>query len=51
MVPIEELMNEEGPAVITLWRGMFTFWDKKVGGFKQHPTSYIFGEELYLNEA
>ena len=51
MVPIEELMLEEGPAVIPLWRGMFTFWDKKVGGFKQHPTSYIFGEELYLNEA
>ena len=50
MVPIEELMLEEGPIVLPLWRGMFTFWAKKVGGFKQHPTSYIFGEELYDTE-
>ena len=49
MAEIETLMNEEGPGCIPLWRGMFTFWDKKVGGFKQHPTSYIFGEELFIN--
>jgi peptide/nickel transport system substrate-binding protein len=51
MVEIETLMQEEGPIAQPLWRGLFSFWDKQVQGFEQHPTSYIFGEELWLEPA
>jgi peptide/nickel transport system substrate-binding protein len=42
------MMLEDGPICLPLWRGIFSFWDKSVYGFRQHPTSYIFGEEIYL---
>jgi peptide/nickel transport system substrate-binding protein len=48
MAQIQAVMLEDGPICLPLWRGMFSFWDKSVNGFQQHPTSYIFGEELHL---
>jgi peptide/nickel transport system substrate-binding protein len=48
MAQIQEMMLEDGPICLPLWRGIFSFWDKSVYGFRQHPTSYIFGEEIYL---
>ena len=45
MKDIEELMQEEGPIVQPLWRAVFTGMNKKVKGFKMHPTSYLFAEE------
>lgn len=50
MAEIQRIMLEDGPAVIPLWRGLFSFWDRRVKGFDHHPTSYIFGEELWLDE-
>ncbi len=43
---LETIMQEEGPMVQPLWRSLYTVYDKRVKGFKLHPTSYIFGEEL-----
>jgi peptide/nickel transport system substrate-binding protein len=48
MKQIEELMQEEGPIVQPLWRAVFTGVNKKVKGFKMHPTSYLFAEEWSL---
>ncbi|HKF62962.1 MAG TPA: ABC transporter substrate-binding protein [Dongiaceae bacterium] len=48
MKQIEELMQEEGPIVQPLWRAVFTGVNKKVKGFKMHPTSYLFVEEWSL---
>jgi peptide/nickel transport system substrate-binding protein len=45
MKEIEELMQEEGPIVQPVWRAVFTGVNKKVKGFKMHPTSYLFAEE------
>jgi peptide/nickel transport system substrate-binding protein len=45
MKQIEELMQEEVPIVQLLWRAVFTVVNKKVKGFKMHPTSYLFAEE------
>jgi peptide/nickel transport system substrate-binding protein len=45
MKQIEELMQEEGPIVQPLWRAVFTGMNRKVKGFKMHPTSYMFCEE------
>ena len=50
MADIEKLMLEDGPIAIPLWRGLFSFWDKKVQGFDHHPTSYIFAENLWLDD-
>jgi peptide/nickel transport system substrate-binding protein len=46
MAEIELLMQQDGPIVQPIWRSVFTAYDKKVLGFKMHPTSYIFANEL-----
>jgi len=48
MAKLEHIMQEEGPIVQPIWRSVFTYYDKKVKGFRMHPSNYIFGEELAL---
>ncbi|MFQ5984917.1 MAG: ABC transporter substrate-binding protein [Alphaproteobacteria bacterium] len=48
MAELEKIMQEDGPIVQPLWRSVFTFWDKRVKGFKQHPTNYLFANEWGL---
>jgi peptide/nickel transport system substrate-binding protein len=31
-----------------VWRAIFTFMDKRVQGFKAHPSLYIFGHQLAI---
>jgi peptide/nickel transport system substrate-binding protein len=45
---IETIMQEDGPVVQPIWRSVFTAYDKKVKGFKMHPTLYIFAEDLAI---
>ena len=45
---LETIMQEDGPIVQPLWRSAFAAMDKRVKGFKMHPTTYIFGEELAI---
>ena len=45
---LETIMQEDGPIAQPIWRGLFVAYDKKVKGFRMHPTNYIFGEELAL---
>jgi peptide/nickel transport system substrate-binding protein len=42
---LEEIMLEDGPICLSIWRAACTFMDKKIKGFKMHPTTYIFCEE------
>ena len=42
---IETLMQEEGPIVQPLWHSVLTAIDKRMKGFKMHPTSYLFANE------
>ena len=46
MGKLEKIMQEDGPIIQPLWRGLFMAHDKKVLGFVPHPTQYIFGNEL-----
>lgn len=46
---IEEIMQEDGPVVQPLWRSVFTAMDKKIKGFRMHPTSYIFGNQIAID--
>jgi peptide/nickel transport system substrate-binding protein len=45
---VEKLMQEEGPIVQPVWRALFMPFDKKVKGFKPHPTEYYFGEQYWI---
>lgn len=43
---LENIMQQDGAIVQPLWRSVFIAMDKKVKGFKMHPTSYFFANEL-----
>lgn len=46
---IERIMQEDGPVVQPSWRALATVMDKRVTGFRMHPTRYIFANELGLH--
>jgi peptide/nickel transport system substrate-binding protein len=46
MAKLEAILQDDGPIVQPFWRSVFTFMDKRVQGFKIHPTLYIFGNQL-----
>ena len=48
MAKVEKIMQDDAVMIVPFWRSSFTFMDKKVKGFKMHPSQYIFGNELAL---
>ena len=46
---LEEILQDDGPIVQPLWRSLFTYHDKRVQGFKMHPTRYIFANQLAIS--
>src|SRR6266567_4023600 len=46
---LEAILQDDGPIVQPVWRALFTFHDKRVQGFKMHPTGYIFGHQLAMS--
>jgi len=48
MARLESILQEDGPIVQPVWRAIFTFHDKRVQGFRPHPTLYIFGHQLAI---
>jgi peptide/nickel transport system substrate-binding protein len=48
MVQLERILQDDGPIVQPVWRAIFTSMDKRVQGFKVHPTLYIFGNQLAI---
>jgi peptide/nickel transport system substrate-binding protein len=49
MAQLEKILQEDGPIVQPVWRAIFTFMDKRVQGFKVHPSLYIFGHQLAIS--
>ncbi len=49
MARLETILQDDGPIVQPVWRAIFTFHDKRVLGFKAHPTLYIFGHQLAIS--
>ncbi len=43
---LEKIMQDDAVMVPPFFRSVFTFMDKKVKGFKMHPSGYIFGNQL-----
>jgi len=50
MEKLEEIMQEDGPIVQPFWRPVQTAHHKRMTGFQEHPTQYIFLEQLGLSE-
>ena len=48
MARLEAILRDDGPIVQPVWRSIFTFLDKRVQGFRLHPTLYIFGHQLAI---
>jgi peptide/nickel transport system substrate-binding protein len=48
MAQLEKILQDDGPIVQPVWRAIFTFMDKRVQGFKVHPSLYIFGNQLAI---
>ena len=48
MARLESILQDDGPIVQPVWRAISTFHDKRVQGFKPHPTIYIFGHQLAI---
>jgi peptide/nickel transport system substrate-binding protein len=48
MAKLETIMQQRGPIAQPIWQGLMTAADKRVHGFKPHPSSFIFGEELAI---
>jgi peptide/nickel transport system substrate-binding protein len=51
MKEIEDLMDEDGPIALPLWRAVFQPFDKRIKNFHPHPTDYYFAEEWWYEEA
>jgi peptide/nickel transport system substrate-binding protein len=51
MAKLEAILQEDGPIVQPLWRVVQTGFDKRVKGFRMHPTQYIFLDELAVEKA
>jgi hypothetical protein len=41
MAKLERIMLDEGPEVVPLWRPVFNYTDKRIKGYKIHPSIYI----------
>lgn len=48
MQKLQAIMQDEGPIVQPVWRALFTWMDKKVQGFKMHPTGYMFAHQWWI---
>src|SRR3989442_4316312 len=48
MARLEAILQDDGPIVQPVWRSVFPFHDKRVQGFRPHPTLYIFAHQLAI---
>ncbi len=48
MAKLQAIMQEDGPIVQPVWRALFTWMDKKIQGFKMHPTGYMFAHQWWI---
>lgn len=51
MAEIERIMQEDGPIVQPFWTVVSTAYDKRVKGFRMHPSQYIFANQLAIEPA
>ena len=47
---LAQILQQDGPIVQPLWRVVQGGFDRKVKGFRMHPTSYLFLDELAVEK-
>ena len=48
MAKIEKIMLDDGPVVVPLWRAVFNYTDKKIKGYKIHPSIYLEAKDMWI---
>jgi peptide/nickel transport system substrate-binding protein len=48
MAKLQQIMLDDGPAVVPVWRAVFNYTDKKIKGYSIHPSIYIDFAGLWL---
>jgi peptide/nickel transport system substrate-binding protein len=48
MAKLERIMLDDGPAVVPLWRAVFNYTDKKIKGYKIHPSIYVDARDIWV---
>ena len=48
MAKLQQIMLDDGPAVVPVWRAVFNYTDKKIKGYRIHPSIYIDFAGLWL---
>ncbi len=48
MAKLEQIMLDDGPAVVPVWRAVFNFSDKKIKGYKIHPSIYVDFKDVWI---
>ncbi len=48
MAKLEQIMLDDGPAVVPVWRAVFNYTDKKIKGYKIHPSIYVDFKDLWI---
>ena len=46
---IAKIMLDDGPVVVPVWRAVFNYTDKKIKGYKIHPSIYIEAKDLWVD--
>jgi peptide/nickel transport system substrate-binding protein len=49
MDKIERIMLDDGPVVVPVWRAVFNYTDKKIKGYKIHPSIYIEAKDVWID--
>ncbi len=49
MAKIERLILDEGPVVVPAWRAVFNYSDKKIKGYRIHPSIYIDAKDMWID--
>jgi len=51
MAKLQRILQEDGTIIQPFWRGLLTVHHERVKGFQEHPSQYIFGEQLAVDRA
>jgi peptide/nickel transport system substrate-binding protein len=48
MAKLERIMLDDGPAVVPLWRAVFNYTDKRIKGYRIHPSIYLEFKDVWV---
>jgi peptide/nickel transport system substrate-binding protein len=49
MEKLQKIMLDDGPVVVPVWRAVFNYTDKKIKGYKIHPSIYVEAKDMWVD--